>query len=132
MRSTVSTKITKRLGDKVKIIRKLIAGNGDIVEARVATETRIRAPEDLPKVITINNIDYEFTPFKHDHKYSKGVKARWISDRRGGSILWVYNEVQWRADSFTRIPDGRVNTKLTPMYSVDQLVALLKTKKKKN
>lgn len=124
--------ITKRLGDKVKIIRKLVAGNGDIVEARVATETRIRTPDDLPKVITINNVDYEFKPLKPGHKHRRGVKAIWISTRRGGSILWVYNEVQWRPDSFTYIPDGRVNTKLTPVYSVDQLVALLKTKKKKN
>lgn len=98
--------------------------------ARVATELSIRSPEDLPKRIIVKQRAYDFVPINPEYAtvIQRGLKARWICRATGGSIRWVYNQIELREFSYQKIPSVSLNIKRVAVPNVAVLIHELESK----
>lgn len=92
--------------------------------ARVALEEGIKTPEDLPKRIVLKRRAYDFVALNPEHKsaYQRGLKARWVCKETGGSIRWVYNQIEVREFKFNKVPQITLNVKRTLIPNVAVLI----------
>ena len=103
---------------------------GSRATARVATELSIKSPEDLTKRIVVKNRAYDFVPINPEYAtvIQRGLKARWICRATGGSIRWVYNQIELREFSYQKIPSVSLNVKRVAVPNVAVLIHELESK----